>query len=226
MQSFYKLVDKKKTNDKLDLFIYFVVYNLILVQLWPFDLIRTVECVPKRKELAPKVLYLRPSNVTILAKGDAIYECSVLSYPSAHIIWRKNGKKLSESNKKFRIIHGSNVSFLRVTDASYSFNNLLNITCCAENNQGSAEASAVLHVIPEKEKPRKFPYILISNPKSVEPDTLFKIECNVSNLFQLSQLQWYQSNRPINFDTDKYFSNFSRLEDGKWNYSLSSFDIT
>ena len=90
---------------------------------------------------------LYPKDVTILAKGDAIIECKVVSYPAAQISWVKNDKKLSEHNRKFKIVYGPNVSFLRIRDASYSWQKSLNITCMAENNYGTAQASTSLTII-------------------------------------------------------------------------------
>ena len=150
-----------------------------------------------------------------MVKGNAIFECHVISYPSSQISWKKNNKKLSEHNKKFRIVHGSNVSFLRVTDASHSLNNILNLTCVAENSYGSVESVAFLHVVPEKDKPKNYPNVQINYPKSVEPDTLFRIECNITSLEQPVNVQWYQSNRPIYFDSDKYFTNSSVIDECK-----------
>jgi hypothetical protein len=99
------------------------------------------------EETAPKIIELKPHNLSILAKGNAIFECHVVSYPLAQITWKKNNKKLSENNKKFKIIHGSNLSLLRVREASYvALNNVLNITCTAENRHGVAEATSFLHV--------------------------------------------------------------------------------
>ena len=86
--------------------------------------------------------------MTILAKGDAIFECKILSYPSSQISWKKNNKKLSDNNKKFRIIHGSNISYMRVTDAGHSNTGAINITCHAENIYGSTESFAMLNILP------------------------------------------------------------------------------
>jgi len=152
-----------------------------------------------------------------LGRGDALFECNVLSYPVAQITWKKNNKKLSDMNKKFRIIHGSNnVGYLRVTDAnSFAYNNVINITCIAENDMGTVEATSHLHIIPEKDRPKNFPLVQISNPKSVEPDVPFRIECNITNHVNPLVVKWYQSNKPINFDdlsSSKYFSNWTRSD--------------
>lgn len=54
----------------------------------------------------------------------------------------------------------------------------------------------------------------ISNPKSVEPDTPFKLECNLSNINHPSNVHWYQANRLIHYDNNRYFSNWTALNDG------------
>ena len=98
-------------------------------------------------ESAPKIVNLKPHNSTVLVRGNAIFECHVFSYPLARISWKKNNKKLNEHNKKYKILHGSNVSFLRITDASHTHNGVLRITCVAENHFGIAESMASLNVI-------------------------------------------------------------------------------
>lgn len=170
------------------------------------------------RESAPIILSLRPRHATILANGDIVFECSVQSFPLAQISWKKNNKKLSENHKKFRIVHGTNVSYLRVIDAS---NSKMEIACMAENSLGKDEQSVVLNVVPEREKPDYFPFATVTYPKSVEPNTLFKLECNVTNLNSPVGIQWYQANRPISFGNKKYFSNFSIIDDSKYLIILS-----
>ncbi len=167
----------------------------------------------------PKIIHLKPHNVTILTKGNVIFECSVLSYPMAQIIWKKNNKKINE-NKKFKIIHSSNLSYLRITDASQSPNSL-DISCHAENQIGTAESHSFLQILAEKDKIQyKFPEITISNPKSVEPDTPFRIDCILSDDNSAVNLEWYQSNKLINFDNNKLTSNTTNLNDGSIRHSL------
>ena len=47
-------------------------------------------------------------------------------------------------------MHGNNVSYLRITDASRTYQSALNITCVAENYYGRAESTAFLHVLSGK----------------------------------------------------------------------------
>ena len=105
--------------------------------------------------LAPKILSLTPQDLTILAKGDAIFECKVVSFPTAQITWMKNSKKVVRQNRKFVIVNTPNVSYLRIRDASYSWSkNNLNITCIAENLLGRAQSSTILKTLPSiKKKP-------------------------------------------------------------------------
>jgi hypothetical protein len=186
-------------------------------------------------ESPPKIVNLKPHNSTVLVRGNAIFECHVFSFPLARISWKKNNKKLNEHNKKYKILHGSNVSFLRITDASHTHNGVLRITCVAENHFGIVEATASLNVISgmnllnrntktqfrnfekesfffliikEREKPKQFPIAQISYPKSVEPNSLFRIECNVTGE-QPVNIQWYQSNKPVFFDNQNYYTNWT-----------------
>lgn len=182
----------------------------ILVLAFLFFVTASITC--SFRESAPVILSVRPRNATVLIKGDIVFECRVQSFPLAQISWKKNNKKLSENHKKFRIIHGTNVSYLRVIDAS---NSKMDIACLAENIIGKDERNVILSVLSEQERPLFFPFATITYPKSVEPDTLFKLECNVTNLNSPMGVQWYQSNRPITFGNSKYFSNFSIIDDSK-----------
>lgn len=137
----------------------------------------------------------------------------MLSYPSAQITWKKNNKKINDNNKKFKIVYSTNLSYLRVTDASHTINSL-NITCHVENHRGSTESHAYLNVLSDTNKPKQFPEMTISNPKSVEPEAPFKLECNLTNIIHPSNILWYQSNRLIQYDNNKYYSNWTALSDG------------
>lgn len=87
--------------------------------------------------------------MTILSKGDVIFECQVMSYPIAQITWKRNQRKIHEStSKKFRIINGPNTSYLRITDVNNINYTQWNISCLAENVHGSNEAHVFLNIIP------------------------------------------------------------------------------
>jgi hypothetical protein len=159
--------------------------------------------------------------VTILARGDALFECHFHS--ATKIYWRKNSKILSETHRRFLINHAyaNNASYLRVTDASQLSNhhnkyNFLNITCIAENSHGRVESTAHLLIISENKKPLHFPEVRVSSARSVEPEAPFRIECNVSNVLYPSQVLWYENNRPVVFDGQKYLSNFSIISSGNF----------
>ncbi len=57
---------------------------------------------------------------------------------------------------------------------------------------------------------KSFPSLSISNPKSVEPNTLFRIDCNTT---VGSRVQWYHSNVPIRFSNETHFSNWTQLDE-------------
>ncbi len=165
-----------------------------------------------------------------MSKGSAVFECKIHSQTLAQITWRKNNKKLSLSNKKFRVLHvGANVSYLRISDATGHTNNLnsinhINITCIVENLHGLVEQTVHLNVLPEKDRQSsailsQFPHVRITQSKLIESDTQFKIECNVTNLYNVNQFQWFQDNRPVSTDNERYFSNFSKLTESKFIYN-------
>jgi hypothetical protein len=173
-----------------------------------------------------KIASLRPTNATVPVKGAAIFECRTTTSSSsfAQISWKKNGKRVSETNKKFKItqdVVSNDVvsSILRINDVNHA----LNITCVAESVRGGGERVeqtvhlATIGVGSERDRPnRPIPLIRITNPKSVEPDSLFRIECNVTSPGGLSDggVHWYQANRPVDFDNSKYFTNVSRIDAG------------
>jgi hypothetical protein len=172
-----------------------------------------------RESSPPIITSLSRPNVTILAQGNALFECKVRAYPPAIITWKKNNRRLNDKNKKFRIIQDveiENLSYLRVTySQNFQTRNSLNVTCEARNYYGTTEATAQLNIIPDNEMPVDFPHASISNPKSVEPDTLFSIECNVTSHIQPFDVKWYQSNKEINFiKGGKYYSNSTQIDKG------------
>jgi hypothetical protein len=161
--------------------------------------------------------------VTIVSRGDALFECHISpGQPgSAKVYWRKNSKILSETHRRYMINHeyASNASYLRVTDASQLSNshhkyNFLNISCIVENGHGRVESTAHLFIINESRRPERFPEVKVSPARSVEPETPFRVECNVSNVETPGQVLWYQNNRPVVFDGQNYFSNSTKISSG------------
>ncbi len=48
----------------------------------------------------------------------------------------------------------------------------------------------------------------------MEPDTPFRIECNLTNIMNPYNIQWYHANKLIHFDNSKYSTNWTALKDG------------
>ena len=48
----------------------------------------------------------------------------------------------------------------------------------------------------------------------MEPDSIFRVECNISYTLHNNSVQWYQSNKPILIDNRKYFLNSSHINRG------------
>ncbi len=163
----------------------------------------------------PKILSLTPNELTIPVRGDAILECKVVSFPPAQIHWTKNGRRLGKSNPKFIIQKGPNVSYLRVTEASYTWQTGLNITCVAENHVGSAQASSILTTMIDED--REFQLVVLTNPKSIEPHTSFELECNVSSQVQPVLVTWYQSNQVVDLTKNKYRTSWSNINESNLN---------
>jgi len=62
----------------------------------------------------------------------------------------------------------------------------------------------------EKENLKNFPSLSISNPKSIEPNSLFRIDCNTTIG---SRVQWYQSNVLIRFSNEDHFLNWTKIDE-------------
>ena len=163
-------------------------------------------------------------------------ECHVAANPHAQIWWKKNNKRLSDTNRKFRVSSSLNASYLRVSEASQLSSSVhsLSLTCVAENVHGMSEATARLHIVPAKQQKQtllnrhdtnlNFPQVRITPPRSVEPDTSFRIECNSTNSNE--NLFWYQSNRPVilfdggEIQQQQYVANFTKLDQNTYRHFL------
>jgi len=62
----------------------------------------------------------------------------------------------------------------------------------------------------EKENLKNFPSLSISNPESIEPNSLFRIDCNTTIG---SRVQWYQSNVLIRFSNEDHFLNWTKIDE-------------
>lgn len=77
------------------------------------------------------------------------------------------------------------------------------------------------HVFFKKlDKPADFPSVVITNPKSVEPNTYFEIECNVSTASHPVTVLWYQSDQLINFASQKYQANWHQIDESRSRHVL------
>ena len=157
-------------------------------------LLFSAQSIAKVQGSAPLILSLRPANVTVSARGDALFECHVQPGSGGgvtRITWRKNSKVLAENHKRYVVNHaGPEASYLRVTDApqlggsnqnhQHQRLSFLNLTCVAENAHGRVESTAHMFIVGEKDKPTRFPRVQVSAARSVEPDTAFQVECNAT----------------------------------------------
>ncbi|XP_052128829.1 tyrosine-protein phosphatase Lar isoform X4 [Frankliniella occidentalis] len=127
----------------------------------------------------PPRIVIRPRDQTVRAGGTAAFYCSASGIPPPSLSWKKNDKRLSNSQSRYAVEAGGGV--LRIEpvrtgrdDARYE--------CSAENGVGDAvSATASLTVIETDKLPPGFPVITASQTtKVVEIGHNAVLHCTVS----------------------------------------------
>ncbi|XP_076293559.1 tyrosine-protein phosphatase Lar isoform X3 [Lasioglossum baleicum] len=118
----------------------------------------------------PPTIVVRPQSLQVKAGGPASFYCTAEGTPTPQIHWRKNGKKLSQSQNRYEVrTYENGVALLRIEPVKASRDNT-NYECLAENGVGDAvSAEAQLKVYEGDKLPSGFPLISQSpSAKAVE----------------------------------------------------------
>ncbi|KAJ8679233.1 hypothetical protein QAD02_015020 [Eretmocerus hayati] len=107
----------------------------LILQFFPFLLL-----------LGPPTFLVKPKSQTVKAGGIATFFCSASGSPPPHIYWRKNNKKITQSQPRFFVTPYKNGTRLRIEPVRAGRDNM-EFECLAENGVGDAVmATATLTV--------------------------------------------------------------------------------
>ncbi|XP_060827194.1 tyrosine-protein phosphatase Lar isoform X7 [Bombus pascuorum] len=108
---------------------------------------------------SPPTILVRPQSQQVKAGGIASFYCTAEGAPPPQIHWRKNGKRVSQSQSRYLVHNYENGALLRIEPVRPVRDNTL-YECLAENGVGDAvSAEAQLRVYEAEKLPNGFPLI-------------------------------------------------------------------
>ncbi|XP_040571795.1 tyrosine-protein phosphatase Lar isoform X1 [Lepeophtheirus salmonis] len=100
-----------------------------------------------------------PKDITVRSGGIAAFYCYASGDPKPHILWRKDGEKISYSQTRYLISEFRGGSLLRIEPARRKFDDS-KFECLAENGSGDpVSATSTLKVVEDNNLPTGFPEI-------------------------------------------------------------------
>nr|XP_012139449.1 PREDICTED: tyrosine-protein phosphatase Lar isoform X7 [Megachile rotundata] len=107
----------------------------------------------------PPTILVRPQSQQVKAGGIASFYCTAEGAPPPQIHWRKNGKRVSQTQSRYLVHNYENGALLRIEPVKSIRDNTL-YECVAENGVGDAvSAEAQLKVYEAEKLPSGFPLI-------------------------------------------------------------------
>ncbi|XP_025161579.1 tyrosine-protein phosphatase Lar isoform X7 [Harpegnathos saltator] len=108
---------------------------------------------------SPPTILVRPQSQQVKAGGIASFYCTAEGAPPPQIHWRKNGKRISQSQSRYVVHPYENGALLRIEPVKLQRDNT-NYECLAENGVGDAvSAEATLTAYEVEHLPTGFPMI-------------------------------------------------------------------
>ncbi|XP_039306144.1 tyrosine-protein phosphatase Lar isoform X7 [Solenopsis invicta] len=108
---------------------------------------------------SPPTILVKPQSQQVKAGGIASFYCTAEGAPPPQIHWRKNGKRISQSQSRYVVHQYENGALLRIEPVKPSRDNT-NYECLAENGVGDAvSAEATLTGYEADNLPMGFPMI-------------------------------------------------------------------
>ncbi|XP_076390650.1 tyrosine-protein phosphatase Lar isoform X9 [Megachile rotundata] len=108
---------------------------------------------------SPPTILVRPQSQQVKAGGIASFYCTAEGAPPPQIHWRKNGKRVSQTQSRYLVHNYENGALLRIEPVKSIRDNTL-YECVAENGVGDAvSAEAQLKVYEAEKLPSGFPLI-------------------------------------------------------------------
>ncbi|CAK9817641.1 Tyrosine-protein phosphatase Lar [Anthophora quadrimaculata] len=115
----------------------------------------------------PPTILVRPQSQQVKAGGIASFYCTAEGAPAPQIHWRKNGKRVSQSQSRYLVQNYVNGALLRIEPVRPVRDNTV-YECLAENGVGDAvSAEAQLRVYEAEKLPSGFPLISQAPPTKV-----------------------------------------------------------
>ncbi|KAG7209949.1 hypothetical protein KM043_011542 [Ampulex compressa] len=110
-------------------------------------------------EKGPPTILVRPQSQQVKAGGIASFYCTAEGAPPPQIHWRKNGKRVSQSQSRYLVHTYENGALLRIEPVRSSRDNTM-YECLAENGVGDAVSAdaqlTVYEAASEREKATGF----------------------------------------------------------------------
>ncbi|XP_050531444.1 tyrosine-protein phosphatase Lar isoform X2 [Daktulosphaira vitifoliae] len=159
----------------------------------------------------PPTLTVKPRSQQAKNNAVASFYCGAKGDPRPTIQWRKNNKKISESNRYIvvdRIVGDSETgSVLRIEPTRSHRDNAV-YECFAENGVGDAvSANAKLEVFDEKDLPQGFP-VITEGPgthKTIEVGHNAVLQCSASGN-PSPAIYWLKENMRLDLETNPRYS--------------------
>ncbi|XP_070160478.1 tyrosine-protein phosphatase Lar isoform X5 [Polyergus mexicanus] len=108
---------------------------------------------------SPPTILVKPQSQQVKAGGIASFYCTAEGAPPPQIHWRKNGKKISQSQSRYGVHQYANGALLRIEPVKPGRDNTV-YECLAENGVGDAvSAEATLTGYEAENLPMGFPMI-------------------------------------------------------------------
>ncbi|XP_011638691.1 tyrosine-protein phosphatase Lar isoform X12 [Pogonomyrmex barbatus] len=108
---------------------------------------------------SPPTILVKPQSQQVKAGGIASFYCTAEGAPPPQIHWRKNGKRISQSQSRYAVHPYENGALLRIEPVKPARDNT-NYECLAENGVGDAvSAEATLTGYETENLPMGFPMI-------------------------------------------------------------------
>ncbi|XP_051170943.1 tyrosine-protein phosphatase Lar isoform X3 [Leptopilina boulardi] len=165
----------------------------------------------------PPNILVSPLSQQVKSGGIASFFCRAGGTPPPQIYWRKNGKKVSQSQSRYQVEQNQNGAIFRIEPVRPQRDNVL-YECVAENGVGDAvSATAQLTVYEAESLPNGFPMITQApTTKVVEMGHNALLSCSAIGS-PSPIISWVRNSVPIDTSNPRY----TVLESGALQITMS-----
>ncbi|XP_020288959.1 tyrosine-protein phosphatase Lar isoform X8 [Pseudomyrmex gracilis] len=153
---------------------------------------------------SPPTILVKPQSQNVKAGGIASFYCTAEGQPPPQIHWRKNGKRISQSQSRYAVHQYENGALLRIEPVKPARDNTM-YECLAENGVGDAvSAEAQLNGYEADNLPIGFPMITQApTTKVVEMGHNAVLLCTAVGS-PTPIISWVRDNLPIDTSNPRY----------------------